>query len=722
MFFILPITQLQLLLLLLLAISNNAVIGNYYDYEDEDIEAPPGPFKHTKPLVTTKHEQIEYNKLLEQRMYDTYKQEYFSPYIPGAGSGGKTKVEQEQHPIHQTQIARPEFSTTGYYTGVTHFHHVNNKDLVTFLFSAGRHDGGSNTFFTIDTSIDGNPFMGVQELYIDEKDISTFTWVSSWSNNNATHYTLFSGGVGSGVVGPSKLYVFEGDLDGELILPPKLLWVENTSKVDGSARYCLLADLGNIYNDNGDGTTTQVSTDGFVDIIITGTGGLYIYSSPTAILDDNHNDNDWTLVRSILIDDLNDDTAALMGVEALDDRYLMVAARASWSNAGREFKAPSLVYDYQKDEIVQKLPGNGQTISVSLLDNDTHVLIGAGGEAGFTGQPNLLFDVTYEEYTKEFVIDMIYNNEEDGKNDEDYEYKEEEEDEDFLLLQEWDQVNVQQFLEDILLFLIPRTATTKEKEEDEQADEVNRQEPRRLLRTSSDTMSFSYSYNAVIWDEESVDSQEQQSCSACSSGLSVDDGTPVDSTGTTCGTLLADAMNAKEGSAQCLAMIAVLSKCCPTKPPATPSQDVYTEDETQPNEGNMLVSLVLSETQLVDRMPLDYKIYYKVDSSPNQNYSPGKTRTRQVLSFTIDNNGSDGKADLVLEINSAQTCNIFYRTMVNETASKVFQLPGSEGVNTENESYYARAGDTLVVQDQVYIILAQYNGNNTVYSFSTDVF
>ena len=412
-----------------------------------------------------------------------------------------------------------------------------------------------------------------------------------------------------------------------------------------------------------------------------------------------------------------------MGVEALDDRYLFIGARASWSrNAGREFKAPSLVYDYQKDEIVQKLPGNGQTISVSLLDNDTHVLIGAGGQAGYSGQPNLLFDVTYEEYTKEFVIDMIYDKGKDE--DEDYDYKEEEEDEDFFLLQEWDQVNVQQFLEDILLFLIPRTATTKEKEEDEQADEVNGQEPRRLLRTSSDTMPFSYSYNTVIWDEEGGDSQEQQSCSVCSSGLSVNSDTPVGSTGTTCGTLLADAANVKEGNAQCMALVAALSKCCPTKPPTIPSQDVYTEDETQPNADNMVVSLVLSETQLVDDMPLDYTKYFRVDSSPakNQNYSPGKTRTRQVLSFTIDNNVSDGKADLVLEINSAQTCNIFYRTMVNETASKVFQLPGSEGVKTDNESYYARAGDTLVVDDQVYVILAQFNGNNTVYSFSTDVF
>lgn len=32
--------------------------------------------------------------------------------------------------------------------GVTHFHHINDNypNLITLLFSAGRHDGGSNTF------------------------------------------------------------------------------------------------------------------------------------------------------------------------------------------------------------------------------------------------------------------------------------------------------------------------------------------------------------------------------------------------------------------------------------------------------------------------------------------------------------------------------------------------------------------------------------------------
>ena len=227
-----------------------------YDYEDEDFEAPPGPYPHSKPLVTTKTEQVEYNKLLEQRMYDdTYETEYFAPYKSHSGTRKREDIE---HPIRQTQIARPEYSETGYYTGVTHFRHSNNEDLVTFLFSAGRHDGGSNTFFTIDTSSEGNPFMGVQEMYIDESDISTFTWVSTFTptiqsffghRSTFHHYALFSGGVGGGVVGPSKLYIFEEDSNGELILPPKVDWIEDTSSsVQGSARFCLLADLGNMYD------------------------------------------------------------------------------------------------------------------------------------------------------------------------------------------------------------------------------------------------------------------------------------------------------------------------------------------------------------------------------------------------------------------------------------------------------------------------------------------
>ena len=117
-------------------------------FEDEDYEAPPGPpggWQHTIAFSTTKSQQEEYQAVVEEQMYVQYQEQYFAAY------GGK-----DVHGIHQTRIARPESSTTGYYTGVTHFHHVNNPHLVTFLFSAGRHDGGTNTYLTIDISEEEN--------------------------------------------------------------------------------------------------------------------------------------------------------------------------------------------------------------------------------------------------------------------------------------------------------------------------------------------------------------------------------------------------------------------------------------------------------------------------------------------------------------------------------------------------------------------------------------
>ena len=65
-------------------------------------------------------------------MYDTYETEYFAPYKSHSGTHKREDIE---HPIHQTQIARPEYSETGYYTGVTHFRHSNNEDLAENSFS-----------------------------------------------------------------------------------------------------------------------------------------------------------------------------------------------------------------------------------------------------------------------------------------------------------------------------------------------------------------------------------------------------------------------------------------------------------------------------------------------------------------------------------------------------------------------------------------------------------
>ena len=583
----------------------------YYEllasYEDDDINSPPGPINgwpHTQPYTTTHNELISYNKLLEQRMYVTYQQEYFAIYNNGSG-GNK-----DEDMLHISQVGRPEGSTTGYYTGVTHFYHVKNKKLITFLFSAGRHDGGTNTYFTIDISEKKNPFSGVQELYIDEKDVSTWTWVSSYTviNNEEKvyHYALFSGGSGGGKVGPSKLYIFQEDSNGQLILPPTVEWIEDTSTVNGAARFCLMVDLDNIYDTNKKGDIELVSNKGMPDIIISGTGGLYIYSKQ------QQGEEEWKLVRSISIhDDLNDDTSAFVGLEYMqDERHLVIAARTRWSNRGQEFSAPTLIYDYQNDKIVQEVSSNGQTVSVALVDNKSRLLVSAGGQSGYTGQPNLMFDVRYsdiEEVGNEVVND---NNTTD---------------------QPWRG----RFLKQI-----------------EQHQRRNR----------ADSM--------IEWIEEGSES-------------------------------IITYFQTKESEKKGIEGL----------------QSSYSK-----------ATIELSDTQLVRDMPVDYTTFDYIDPVPvsSEDYfvipSPGKTRTRQVLPFQLTNNSNGTAVDLILEINSAQTCNIYYRTMANETATKIMPLPGSEGRNNQDEYYYTRAGDVLVIGDQLYIILAQYNGNNTVYSFSTSVF
>jgi len=581
----------------------------YYEllasYEDDDINSPPGPtngWPHTQPYTTNYNDLVSYNKLLEQRMYITYQEEYFAIY------SGDSK--NDDHMLHISQIGRPEGSTTGYYTGVTHFPHVNNKNLITFLFSAGRHDGGTNTYFTIDTTEKKNPFSGIQELYIDEKDVSTWTWVSSYTvvidndEEKVSHYALFSGGSGGGKVGPSKLHIFQEDSDGQLILPPTVEWIEDISTVNGAARFCLLTDLGNIYNTK-KGDVELVSNKGMPDIIISGTGGLYIYSKL------QQQGDDWKLVRSISIHkDLNDDTSAFVGLEYMqDERHLVIAARTKWSNRGQEFNAPTLIYDYQNDKIVQELSSNGQTVSVALVDDKSRLLVSAGGQSGYTGQPNLMFDVSYINDIEKGVEEVVQDT------------------------NTTDQPWRGRFLKQI-----------------EQHQRRNR----------ADSM-------IVNWNEEESESS------------------------------LLTHFQAPEESEKSIDRLESYSKA----------------------------SLELSDTQLARDMPLDYTTFDYIDPVPvsSEDYfvipSPGKTRTRQVLPFQLTNNTS---VDLILEINSAQTCNIYYRTMANETATKIMPLPGSEGRNNQDEYYYTRAGDVLVIGDQLYIILAQYNGNNTVYSFSTSVF
>ncbi len=297
--------------------------------------------------------------------------------------------------IRVTQIARPEGSETAYYTGVSHVRHVNNPKLITLLFSEGRHDGGSNTYLTIDTSSSNvNPFIGAQEKFIDTDDVSTYTWVSSYTLKEDTadgskvlHYALFSGGnAGSKFFGPSKMYAIEEDTNGQL-QEPQVVWIQDTKNTQ-PARYCLLTDLGDIYDKN----DVLVSKAGMPDIIISGLGGLDIYSQVEG--------EGWKLVRSLpLFKAFSSDnlagTSSYMGVTLVDDHRLAISSRSRWNitNAGLPPDSPGVLWDYLNDKVVGTFSPNAQTVSVDFLHKSSQILVGAGGEANYSPQPNLFHDI-----------------------------------------------------------------------------------------------------------------------------------------------------------------------------------------------------------------------------------------------------------------------------------------------------------------------------------------
>jgi hypothetical protein len=134
---------------------------------DEDISCPPGPkegWPHSEPFQTTPDEQLKYNQALDEEFY-LQNQEFMLSLQRERKEGSSKNLLDECIRIRQTHIASPQGSTTRYYTGVTHIYHVNDPSLVTLLFSAGRHEGGSNTYLTIDISDKGgtNPFSSAQE-------------------------------------------------------------------------------------------------------------------------------------------------------------------------------------------------------------------------------------------------------------------------------------------------------------------------------------------------------------------------------------------------------------------------------------------------------------------------------------------------------------------------------------------------------------------------------
>jgi hypothetical protein len=347
---------------------------------DEDTSAPPGPdegWPHTLPFHLN---ETTFPWEVDEIVMDYVNNQDFNLPI-----------------IRVTQIARPEGSETAYYTGVTHLRHVNNPKLITLLFSAGRHDGGSNTYLTIDTSTSSNntnPFIGAQEKFIDADDVSTYTWVSSFTLKEETangskvlHYALFSGGNGGGKIGPSKMYAVEEDTNGQL-QEPQVVWIQDVD-VTKPARSCLLTDLGDIYDEN----DVLVSKAGMPDIIISGLGGLDIYSQTGG-------EGDWKLVRSLpLVNAFSSDnlagTSSYVGVALVDDQRLAISSRSRWNitDQGLTPDSSCVLWDYINNKVVGTFSSNAQTVSVDFLHGSSQILVGAGGEADYSPQPNFFLDI-----------------------------------------------------------------------------------------------------------------------------------------------------------------------------------------------------------------------------------------------------------------------------------------------------------------------------------------
>jgi hypothetical protein len=277
----------------------------------------------------------------------------------------------------------PEYDP--FHTGVAHFQHIHRPQLVTFVFAAGRHEPtGTCTFMTVDfgSGID-NPFATAVPQPVDAgSQRGTYTWVSTATTEHArenggvcvTHYALFSGGNSHDPDGrvtmQSLLYAWhEQDADGSLETS-QLLWVEPSGD-RAPARFCLLADLGALYDCSKSSKAPhqqQLSHEGNIDIIITGYLGISIYSRScnTPHTGTNGNLGEWVLSRRVSLPPpgaRDGDGVAYTGVAhlgavlytlpgAAEPSCLIVGTRSEWSDGRHgerpwQGNAPSVVYDFR---------------------------------------------------------------------------------------------------------------------------------------------------------------------------------------------------------------------------------------------------------------------------------------------------------------------------------------------------------------------------------------
>ena len=288
----------------------------------------------------------EFSSAFEERVYRTAPRGQFDGYEGGRG-GRAVRIGRVAGPDGSSDsgdggdFSEDDDGGGGLYTGVAHFRHGNDPNLATFLLSSGEAGGGPGAYFTVDLSSD-RPFEGARERRVDESGGGNggggASWVSAYTQKRADgtfrHYALFAGGHGGGGpdannaannAGRSALYVADELPDGSLG-PFALDWAEDRSVQPAGARSCGIADLGDLEDLNDGGL---VSRKGAPDLIVTGRGGLDVYSLDGA---------KWRRVRALPMAGLRTDAEALYGTAVLGGRYVVAASRPKASFAGKEHR------------------------------------------------------------------------------------------------------------------------------------------------------------------------------------------------------------------------------------------------------------------------------------------------------------------------------------------------------------------------------------------------
>jgi hypothetical protein len=288
-------------------------------------------------------------------------------------------LKQINYPIDTTTA--PSLLNNLNHTGCEYFVHTNDSNLVTFVFSAGRHETGCNTYMTIDFK-NADPFSNPQEIIINKEDNTDngYSWVSTKSINDS-HYVLFSGDISPHHVTPSIMYIFTENTDGSLNIPT-LIFTEPKSNY--GSRFCLLEDLGNLDSINNRGG--QLISSGNIDIILLGSYGLQIYSLSSGT---------YSVSRTINLPQ-NTTSAAFLGVSVYtknSTKYLIIGNRSRWRNTNNNnLEAPNIIYDVSQDKIINNFGEKCQTVSIGLI-NTNYIITGNGGEAGRSGSPNIIYKI-----------------------------------------------------------------------------------------------------------------------------------------------------------------------------------------------------------------------------------------------------------------------------------------------------------------------------------------